>query len=52
MFEPRTPIVPAPELRIEETDAYFVPAVVAAPVAPAEELSPLDQMYAYFDAAH
>lgn len=56
MYEPRHPMTAAASapqaLRVlNQMDAYFTPEKTAAVVKTARELSPLDQMYAYYDEA-
>ena len=54
MYEPRHPLIPAaaPEaLRVlEQAEAYFTAEKAPVVARPAPELSPLEQMFAYYDA--
>ncbi len=53
MYEPRHPLIPskAPEaLRaLEQAEAYFTAEKPQAVVRSAPELSPLEQMFAYYE---
>ena len=49
MFEPRHPLTSEAIRVIEEADAYFAPEKSKAPAKPVPDLSPLEQMFAYYD---
>ena len=61
MYEPRHPITADAAMAVEhlppaqpideDPDAYFVPQGATAPASLARALSPLEQMYAYYDEA-
>ncbi|MFT4148717.1 MAG: hypothetical protein QM656_00855 [Paracoccaceae bacterium] len=50
MQEPRHPLQPEALRTIEQAVAYFTPARTA-PTKPQPDLTPLEQMFAYYDAA-
>lgn len=61
MYEPRHPItadaavaveqLPLAQPIVEDPDAYFAPQSATAPASLPRKLSPLEQMYAYYDEA-
>ena len=56
MYEPRHPMTaaafaPQAQIVLDQMEAYFTPEKVKPAAKPVRELSPIDQMYAYFDEA-